>query len=98
MEESLLRTNQVSENGIYIDEVSHKFGGNQCLIINHNKDDEVIIPFKYEKGHTILDISLPTEQELNDLPLFPITSDQSWNLHNIDTVNFDSALLKQEQI
>ena len=85
------------EHGVYIDEVSHKFGGNQCMIINHGTDNEVLIPFTYSQGHCILETKLPTEAEMSDLPIYEITSDKPWHPKKLDDIEFDISKLNQER-
>jgi len=89
--ESLINPDQLRNMGIIVDDVPHLHGGRQCIIIpcDVTGEYEVIIPLTFFEGHTILFLSVPTQEEINALPIIDITSKEAWMPRSHPKCDFD---------
>ena len=79
---SLLSTAQARENGVWIDDRLTRHGGKQMLRVEQTE-----IPLSIEDGLAGLEISVPTEDEMESLPTLWLTSDLEWQPGRLDGDN-----------
>ncbi len=70
---SLLSNNQLQAAGCVIYEKARRFGGKSAI-----KVDDLIVPLHMDGGLMAIKIRKPTEQELQDLPVYDLTMDEPW--------------------
>ena len=71
---SLFSCNQMRHHGTIVDDVPHRYGGSQSLktVCGHK------LPLAYHVGLCSLHICLPSQDELDSLPIYDLTSPEEW--------------------
>lgn len=82
---SMLNVNQVRAHGVDIDDCPSIYTipgrqGRQSMIVGEEDDGhEVIVPFSYTNNLVTYPVRKPSEYELENLPVYILTSDQPWD-------------------
>ena len=82
---SMLSVNQLRANGIDVDDCPKLYQvagrqGRQSMIVGQDEDDQdVEVPFEFDRGLISYTIHKPTEADISNLPVYVLTSDHPWN-------------------
>ena len=91
-QEALFSHSQLRGNGVQVEDCPQKYGGAQCLILDHDKK-QIVLPLSYDKGITTLNCNEPTDKEISTLPIIDIIDPTGvWHPHNVGKEEFDVQL------
>ena len=94
----MISVNQLRYNKIEIDDCPSIYTrqgrkGSQQMIVGYDDDDDpVTVPFDFENNLLTFECQTPTKDDLKNLPMFVLTSDELWDpssvqstLHSMNT-------------
>ena len=85
---SLLSTGQARENGVWINDILTRHGGEQRLCAQDENGTMIAIPFNAENGLFHIKLKFPTDNEIETLPIVWLTSNESpWDPQVLDECN-----------
>ena len=90
---SMFAVNQARHNHIDVDDcpkvykVKGRQGSQQMIVSFDCNQDEIIVPFDYENNLVTYDCRLPTEDELTNLEMYVVTSDEEWDPSSLNSSN-----------
>ena len=93
--ETIFPHSQLRENGVRVEDCPQKYGGAQCLILDH-EEEKIVLPLSYDKGITMLNCDEPTDKELRTLPIIDIIDPTGGSHpHNVGIEEFDLQLFNK---
>ena len=78
---------QLESFGIIIDDRSHAVGGSQCLVTTEG----YVIPLHIRDGLPYMDVSVPTDEDIDAYPHVFLTADTLWDPSILDNEFSDNA-------
>ncbi|MGH2416470.1 MAG: hypothetical protein ACRDEA_22810, partial [Microcystaceae cyanobacterium] len=86
--ETLLSPDQMRHHGIKVHDLAHIYNGSQCFVIPQKNDKDIIVPLTYNGNYTLYH-TYPTYDDLKNLPIYDITSDEEWRPTDNPNMEFD---------
>jgi len=71
---SIIAVNQMREHGIEVNDIAKKYSGKQNIQV----EEDLSIPLEYSKALTWINISYPTDDDMQNYPIIEMTSDIPW--------------------
>jgi hypothetical protein len=76
---SLLSTGQAREHGVWVDDLSNRHGGRQMIMANDIDGNAYTFPMESRSGLLEIQLSHPSDEDINSLPIIWLTSDEPWD-------------------